>query len=57
MLTQLLFSLQEDDDDEIFTDDMNLSKSVAMATSPNSFSDKTIDLMQYGTSPGFSHLT
>lgn len=42
----------------MFTEDVMASKTVAMATTPGSFNDKTsIDLMKFGTSPGFSHLT
>ncbi|XP_052818391.1 RNA polymerase I-specific transcription initiation factor RRN3-like [Mya arenaria] len=51
-------SAEEEDDDEMFTEDVMSSKHVAMATAPGSYVDKSnVDLMSYGTSPGFIDMT
>lgn len=46
----------EEDEDEMFTEDVLSSKAVDIATMSGSLHDKTpLDLMSYGTSPGFKH--
>ncbi|XP_053392781.1 RNA polymerase I-specific transcription initiation factor RRN3-like [Mercenaria mercenaria] len=45
----------EEDEDEMFTDDIPSSEAVDIVTMTGSLVDKT-DLMSYGTSPGFKHI-
>lgn len=55
---QKLVSFQDDDDEQMFTDDVMSSKTVTKAITVASVSSKTnIDLVKFGTSPGFSHVT